>query len=199
VWLSRPIVRLVARAERPGVLLAIGLALCFTLAYVAELIGLAGIVGAFAAGVFLDPYGENVRAHRDEGPLHDLLHPLAGLLVPLFFVLMGLHVDLTALGEPPVLLFGVVLIPCAIAGKLAAGLGVLDAGVSRLTVGIGMIPRGEVGLIFAGIGTTLSLQGVPLLSHGAFSAVVLMVLVTTVVAPLGLRWALPPRQEADRA
>jgi Kef-type K+ transport system membrane component KefB len=52
-----------------------------------------------------------------------------------------------------------------------------------------MTPRGEVGLIFAGIGSTLALQGRPILSQGMFSAVVLMVLVTTLLAPVGLRWA----------
>ena len=66
--------------------------------------------------------------------------------------------------------------------------------MDRLTVAIGMIPRGEVGLIFAGIGTTLMLDGRPVLSEAVFAAVVVMVLVTTLVAPPGLRWCLrPPR------
>jgi Kef-type K+ transport system membrane component KefB len=88
-----------------------------------------------------------------------------------------------------VLGFGIVLVVCAIAGKLASGLGLARPGMNRLAVAFGMVPRGEVGLIFAGIGTSLTLQGAPLLSQGTFSAVVLMVLVTTLVAPVGLRWA----------
>jgi Kef-type K+ transport system membrane component KefB len=70
-----------------------------------------------------------------------------------------------------------------------------------LTVGIGMLPRGEVGLIFAGIGTTLVIGGRPVLDQSLFSAVVLMVLVTTIVAPAGLRWAFGRRSEgpASRA
>lgn len=188
-WLSGPIVRLAARTGQHGILLVFGLALCFTLAFVAELVGLADIIGAFAAGLMLDPYGEGVRTHEEEATLSELLHPLASLFVPLFFVLMGIQVHLWSLASPVVLSFGVILVACALAGKLACALGVLGRGVNRLAVAIGMIPRGEVGLIFAGIGTGLTVQGQPLLSQGMFSAVVLMVLVTTLIAPVGLRWA----------
>jgi Kef-type K+ transport system membrane component KefB len=72
-------------------------------------------------------------------------------------------------------------------------LGVLGRKVNRWAVAIGMVPRGEVGLIFAGIGTRLTLEGQPLLSPSLFSAVVLLVLVTTLVAPIGLRWAFSRR------
>jgi Kef-type K+ transport system membrane component KefB len=84
---------------------------------------------------------------------------------------------------------GALLIGCALLGKLACALGVTGYGINRWAVAIGMIPRGEVGLIFAGIGTRLSLEGQPLLSPSLLSAVVLMVLVTTLAAPVGLRWA----------
>ena len=93
------------------------------------------------------------------------------------------------------------MVVAAIAGKFACALGVVDRGVDRLTVAVGMIPRGEVGLIFAGIGTTLRLDGRPVLSEAVFAAVVVMVLVTTLVAPPGLRWCLrrPPGQGPARA
>jgi len=110
--------------------------------------------------------------------------------VPLFFVLMGIQVHLSSLGTASALALGSVLVVCAVAGKLAAAVGVIGRGVNRLAVGIGMVPRGEVGLIFAGIGAGLSLDGEPVLDDGIFSAVVLMVLVTTVVAPVGLRLTL---------
>jgi Kef-type K+ transport system membrane component KefB len=135
-----------------------------------------------------------VRTREDEATLAELLHPLASLFVPLFFVVMGLQVDLRSLASLPAVGFGLVLTLCAFAGKLACVLGVREGGVSRLAVAIGMLPRGEVGLIFAGIGTTLTLAGQPLLSPSLFSAVVLMVLVTTLVAPVGLRWALQRRR-----
>lgn len=191
---SRPIVRLAARTGQPGILLVIGLALCFTMAFVAELIGLADIIGAFAAGLMLDPYGEGVRAREEEATLSELMRPLSSLFVPLFFVLIGIQVHLASMVHPRILVLGSVLILCALAGKLACALGVRERGVNRLAVAIGMVPRGEVGLIFAGIGAALTLRGEPVLSQGAFSAIVLMVLVTTLIAPIGLRWAFARRR-----
>jgi Kef-type K+ transport system membrane component KefB len=188
-WMSGPIVRLVGRGGHGGMLLIVGLALCFTFALVAERMGLAAIVGAFAAGLFLDPYGQGVRAPGEDATLNELLGPLSTVFVPLFFVLMGIQVHLGSLADPAALGLGTALVGAAILGKLASGLGVLGRGTSRLAVAIGMIPRGEVGLIFAGIGASLQLDGVPILSQGVYSAVVLMVLVTTLVTPPALRWA----------
>jgi Kef-type K+ transport system membrane component KefB len=189
VLFSDRIVRLVARTGHPEIMLVFGLGLCFTLAFVAELVGLAGIIGAFAAGLMLDPYGKGVRVSEETATLSKLLHPLSSLFVPLFFVLIGMQVHLGSLGSPVVFGFGVVLTICALVGKLACALGVVGSGINRLAVAIGMIPRGEVGLIFAGIGTTLAIGGQPILSQGVFSAVVMMVLITTLVTPVGLRWA----------
>lgn len=186
--LSLRIVRLVARTGEPEILLIIGLALCFTLAYVSEQVGLAGIIGAFAAGVFLDPYGEGVRTKAEEATLRELLSPLSNVFVPVFFVLIGLQVDLPSLAEPSALALGGVLIVCAVIGKLACGLGVIGRGINRLAVGVGMIPRGEVGLIFAGIGSRITLEGELILSQNVYSAVVVMVMVTTLITPVGLRW-----------
>jgi len=196
LWLSDPIVRLVGQIGRGGMILIVGLALCFTFAFVAERIGLAAIVGAFAAGLFLDPYGQGVRAGDADATLNELLGPLSEVFVPLFFVLMGIQVHLGSLADPATLGLGAALIVAAILGKLACGLGVLGRGMNRLAVAIGMIPRGEVGLIFAGIGAALQLEGAPILSQGVYSAVVLMVLVTTLVTPPGLRWAFG-RRPAD--
>jgi Kef-type K+ transport system membrane component KefB len=189
-FLSGPIVRLAGRTGRPETIVVVGLALCFTLAFVAEQIGLADIVGAFAAGLLLDPYGQGLRARAEDATLNQLLHPLSNLFVPLFFVLMGLQVDVLSLITPTTVTFAAVLTLAAIAGKLAGAAGVVSRGVDRFAVGIGMVPRGEVGLIFAGIGASLSLEGRPILSDGMFSAIVVMVLVTTLIAPIGLRWAL---------
>ena len=192
-WLSRPVVRRLARLGHPELLLVVGLAVCFTLASVAERIGLAPIVGAFAAGFVIDPYGEGVRTSEETATLNELLHPIAAVFVPLFFVLMGIQVDLASLGTPAALGLGVALVVAAVAGKLACFLGVIDRHADRLTVALGMVPRGEVGLIFAGIGTTIALDGRPVLSESLFAAVVVMVLVTTLVAPPALRWRLQQR------
>ncbi len=189
-YLSRPLVRLLGRLGRPDLLLVVGLGVCFTLAFVAEAIGLAAIVGAFAAGFVIDPHGEGVRTREEEATLDELLRPIGAVFVPLFFVLMGVQVNLASLTAPAALGLGGALVVAAIAGKLACALGVLDRRIDRWTVAIGMIPRGEVGLIFAGIGTTLTLNGQPVLSESVFAAVVVMVLVTTLIAPPGLRWRL---------
>jgi Kef-type K+ transport system membrane component KefB len=109
-FLSIRIVRLATRTAEHGVLLIIGVALCFTFAYIAELVGLADIIGAFAAGVFLDPYGQGIYTKEEEITLRELLSPLSDVLVPLFFVLMGLQVNLTGFTEPSVLALGLILI-----------------------------------------------------------------------------------------
>jgi len=187
-FLSAPLVRLASRTGQPDETLLVGaLALCFTLAFVAERIGLADIIGAFAAGILLDPHGHGVRAREAAPTLNRLLHWLGSLFVPLFFVLMGMQVHLKSLATGPVLALAAVLIAVAVVSKLVCGLGVLVPGVNRLAVGLGMLPRGEVGLIFAGIGAGLMLDGNPVLSPSLFSAIVLVVLVTTLLAPAGLR------------
>ena len=192
-YLSDPLVRVVSRAGQPRLLLVVGLALCFILAFVAELVGLAGIIGAFAAGLALDPYASGRRTEAQAATLSELLAPLSEVFVPLFFVLMGVQVHLGSLADLSVLAFGTALIACAIAGKLVSAFGVVQPRVNAVAVAIGMIPRGEVGLIFAGIGAGLTVAGQPVLSQGAYSAIVLMVLVTTILTPIALRWAFRER------
>jgi Kef-type K+ transport system membrane component KefB len=149
--------------------------------------GLAPIVGAFTAGMILkNAHFERVAA-RERWALDEQLQPVAALLVPVFFVLMGLKVDLAALSSPGVAGFAAVLCVAAIAGKMVCGIGVMARGVDRVAVGLAMVPRGEVGLIFAGIGTTLMLGGRAVVTPAIYSGAVIMVLVTTVVAPLLLK------------
>ena len=121
--------------------------------------------------------------HRDQYLLEELLAPLAVFLTPIFFVAMGLAVDLTTFANTEVLLFALALTIAAIIGKQASALGVTGKRRNRWAVGLGMIPRGEVGLIFAGIGAKLMYEGKAVISGGTFSAVVIMVIVTTLVTP----------------
>jgi Kef-type K+ transport system membrane component KefB len=198
-YLSGPLMRLAARLSPPDLVLVAGLAACFALAFVADRIGLAGIVGAFAAGLLLDPYGKGVRTSAESVTLQELMAPMSSVFVPLFFVLMGIQVDLRSLITVEAVTFGGVLVLVAVAGKLASAAGIVGRGINRLAVGIGMVPRGEVGLIFAGIGTALTLDERPLLPQATFSALVLMVVVTTLIAPIGLRLTLPHnRSSVDR-
>jgi Kef-type K+ transport system membrane component KefB len=172
------------------VLIAIGLAFCFFLSWLASLIGLAPIVGAFAAGLILEDVHYRDFVVRGEHGLEELIHPISSFLVPIFFVLMGMRTDVSSFSQQGVLVLAAALTLAAILGKQACALGVIGKGVDRLTVGLGMMPRGEVGLIFANIGLTLSVGGEPIVSEATFAAVVVMVIVTTMVTPPALKWSL---------
>jgi Kef-type K+ transport system membrane component KefB len=187
---SRRLFSLASKLRARGVLLATGLAFCFLLSWLSGVIGLAPIVGAFAAGLILEDTHYRDFVDRGEHGLEDLVHPISSFLVPVFFVIMGMRTDLASFLQPGVLGLAAALTVVAIVGKQACALGVLGKGVDRLSVGLGMIPRGEVGLIFANIGLALSVGGQRIVSQATFSAVVVMVIVTTMVTPPALKWSL---------
>jgi Kef-type K+ transport system membrane component KefB len=186
------------RLEVRGVLLALAISFCFLSAWLAAKVGLAPIIGAFAAGMVLDDSHYESFRTKGEKSLEELIQPVSDLLVPLFFVLMGLKVDLRAFTQPGLLTFAIALTIAAIIGKQICSLAVVDKGTDRLVVGLGMVPRGEVGLIFAGIGASLMLpnaQGVnePVINVATFGAVVFMVVFTTLLTPPALKWAMENR------
>lgn len=160
--LSGHLFRLSAGLRGSGVLLCTALVICFLLAAVASVIGLAPIVGAYAAGLILEESHFLQFAARGERPLRELINPVATFLVPLFFVLMGMRVDLSAFLRPGVLGLAGLLTLAALAGKQACALGGWGNGLSPLAIGIGMIPRGEVGLIFANMGLGFAIHGEPI-------------------------------------
>jgi Kef-type K+ transport system membrane component KefB len=190
VVLSPRLFALASRLRGRDVLLAVALAVCFVLAYLASAIGLAAIVGAYAAGLILEDVHFRGFEARGERSLRDLVAPICAFLVPVFFVLMGIRVDLRAFARPEILGLAALLVAAAILGKQACALGAVGGGLDRRSIGIGMIPRGEVGLIFASIGTTLTIAGRPVIDEAIFSAVVIMVVVTTLVTPPALAWSL---------
>jgi len=197
------VLRGAGRFETRGVLLTLAIAFCFLLAWAAAKVELAPIVGAFAAGLILDEVHYRPAGGRSERDLNDLLQPVSTVLVPIFFVLMGLKVDLRLFVRGDILGFAALLTIAAIAGKQVCGLAVLERGLNRLAVGLGMIPRGEVGLIFAGIGATLMLPsstGVsePVVNPATFGAVVIMVIITTLITPLSLKWSLGRKTRASQ-
>lgn len=172
-----------------GLLLGTSLVICFGLSYIAGIVGLAPIVGAFTAGLILDPvHYKNLAAREESQKIEHIMAPITSLLVPIFFVIMGARVDLSVFGDPGLLGFAAVLTLVAIIGKQVCALGVLDKGVDRFVVGLGMIPRGEVGLIFVGIGASMTLHGKPVVDAATFGAVVIMVIVTTMVTPPLIKW-----------
>jgi Kef-type K+ transport system membrane component KefB len=190
MWLSPRVLRVASRLQTRGVLLAAGLAFCFGLSWLAAVLGLAPIVGAFSAGLVLEDVHYRDFVDRGEHGLAELVQPIGGFLVPIFFVVMGLRTDLSAFADPAILGLAAALTVAAIAGKQVCAAGVLGGDVDRLSVGIGMVPRGEVGLIFANIGLTLTISGHPLLSPSLYSALVIVVVVTTTLTPPALRWSL---------
>jgi Kef-type K+ transport system membrane component KefB len=193
VFLSPRLFRLASKLDASGVLLAVGLALCFFTAWVANEIGLAPIVGAFAAGLVLEHLHYQDFTSRGEQGLEHLVEPIASFLVPVFFVLMGVRTDLTAFAKPGVLGLAAALTAAAIVGKQLCGFGAIGRQLDRLSIGIGMIPRGEVGLIFANMGLTLSVGGERVVDANVFSAVVVMVIITTVITPPALKWSFSRR------
>jgi Kef-type K+ transport system membrane component KefB len=190
VYISAPLFSLASKLEARGALLATGLVFCFFLAWLAAEVGLAPIIGAFSAGLILEDLHNRAFVTRGEHPLYELVDPIASFLVPIFFVLMGIRSELATLARPGVLTLAAALTLAAIAGKQFCAAGVLEKGVNRLAVGIGMVPRGEVQLIMANIGLTLTVAGRSVIDEGIFSAVVITVIATTIVTPPLLKWGL---------
>ncbi len=193
IWLSPRMFKFASRLRAGMVLLAFALAFCFGLAWLADFIGLAPIVGAFAAGLILEDVHYAELKTKEHHTLEQLVHPLSNFLVPIFFVLMGMRTDLQSFTAPGVLSLAAALTVVAIGGKLVSGLGALGKGLDRLSIGVGMVPRGEVGLIFASIGSQLTVKGERVIDEKVFSAVVVMVIVTTMLTPPVLKWSLNRR------
>ncbi|MGH7471116.1 MAG: cation:proton antiporter [Longimicrobiales bacterium] len=169
--LADPILRIAQRRTRLDAIAAIALASAFLLALAADRLGSAPIIGAFAAGLILapTPHVQRVEAH---------VRALGSFFVPIFFVSVGAAVDLRSLAQPGTLVVGGLLLLVALIGKVAAGFAPWWYHGNRLLIGIGMVPRGEVGLIFAQLGLALAV-----LDDALFSALALVVFVTTFIAP----------------
>jgi len=194
-----------------GMKFTIAISFCLIFAYLAHFVGLAPIVGAFAAGLMLKPvyfsrFDEpqiqvpiekaiekadehtkcEVKRVLDKHTAHHidrLIEPLGHFLVPLFFVVTGMQVNLETLFDPKILGIALVITVVAFIGKLVAG--IVAGPVNKYIVGWGMAPRGEVGLIFAMIGKQLGV-----ISEELFSVVIIMVILTTLLTPPILNYLL---------
>ena len=180
-FLSPYFVGLVNGMKTRGQLLIASLIFAFFLSYIAQVIQLEAILGSFAAGLIL-------AETEKQADLQKQIIPIADLFVPLFFVCVGAKTDLSVL-NPAIpsnregLVIAAFLIVVAIVGKVITGLTVFgQPGINRLAIGVGMIPRGEVGLVFAGVG---SASGA--LSPATNAAIIMMVILTTFIAPPLLR------------
>ena len=180
-----PLFRWAGRIELPGTPTAMALIAAFGLAWLAEQCGSALIIGAFAAGLLV---AAAPQAHQIERGITEIGH----FFVPLFFVAVGASVDLKALDpfQPAsrfALATGGVLIVMGVAGKLVAGYAPFWFRGNKTVIGVGMVPRGEVGLIFAQTGLAAHV-----FDAGLFGAATLMVMVTTLLAPPLLKLLLGP-------
>jgi Kef-type K+ transport system membrane component KefB len=179
-----PFVRAVSRVDLPGTPTMLAVMVAFGLAWLASVVGSAMIIGAFAAGLLLRDTPQAKEIER--GVAH-----LGHFFVPLFFVTVGAAVDVSVLhplepGNRQTLLMGGLLILVAVMGKFLAGYAPVWFKGNKSIIGVGMIPRGEVGLIFAQTGLASGAFTPPL-----FSAITMMVLVTTFMAPPLLKYLLP--------
>jgi len=164
------------------------------LAWMANLAGLATIIGAFAAGVVMHDSHFH-RSHRSRLgriiTIRQLIMPLEVILVPIFFILIGIQVKFESFLSVSVATVALGLLVAAVLGKLACGIGAARP-ANKLVIGIGMVPRGEVGLVFAAIGRTLGVIDDPI-----FAAIVLMVIITSLVAPPWLKVAVSNTSPAE--
>lgn len=156
---------------------ALAMVICLGLSLVAAKIRIAAIIGAFLAGLVFS------EEELTTG-LRDRIHALYEFLVPFFFVTMGMQMDITLLARGDILLLATLVTVLAILGKLVGcGLGAYALGWRpALQVGVGMVPRGEVGIIVASIGL-----GMATITNEIYSVVIIMVMVTTVLAPPALK------------
>ncbi|MEZ4859822.1 MAG: cation:proton antiporter [Caldilineaceae bacterium] len=186
-----------------GMKLTLALSFGFVCAYLAGVIGLAPIVGAFAAGLVLDPVHfrhfkdpeivDELRAletndetlkssllqvidHHAERHLTDILEPIGNFLIPIFFVLTGMNVHLDALFDPQIVVVALGITVVAFLGKAVAGL--VAGNVRKAIVGWGMVPRGEVGLIFAATG-----QRMGIVSNELYGVIIIVVILSTLLTP----------------
>jgi Kef-type K+ transport system membrane component KefB len=190
LWTFRRALRVAAVLRAPHVLGAVSVAACLFLAGSSAAAGLAAIVGAYAAGLLLDEVTVAPFSDEKASGVHKIetfVGPIVAVFAPVFFVRTGMNVKLGGFDASTIVL-SIVLVVTAIVGKLASGLGVRggEKGVDRLTVGLGMMPRGEVGLIFADAGARIAPGGTPLLSPGIYAALVSAVFATTLIAPPAL-------------
>jgi Kef-type K+ transport system membrane component KefB len=188
-----PLVRWLHRTAIPGILTTLALLMAFGLAWCADAAGSASIIGAFAAGLLL-------RRTPQARDIEKAIVPLGYFFVPLFFVYVGASVNVRTFVPHDAagwttLAIGGSLIVVAVLGKFAAGFAPFWFRGNKAVIGVGMVPRGEVGLIFAQMGKS---TGVFSEQDNMFSAVTLMVMVTTFIAPPLLRMLFPPVQREDQ-
>jgi Kef-type K+ transport system membrane component KefB len=174
--------------KQEHIIFVMGIAFCFVFSAFATKVGLASIVGSFVAGLVLSTTNQSEEIRKD-------IKPIYAFFVPVFFVLMGTNVDISAFNpfvaaNREILILVAVLFIVAFIGKAVAGFVVLKKGINRFLIGVSMVPRGEVGLIFAGIGFKNNVFG-----SNEYSALVAVIMLTTFITPIILKYLLSKQNE----
>lgn len=177
-WAIPFFIQLVKLLRTRGELLTASLIFAFSLAYLAEQLGSAAIIGAFAAGLVL---AETDRRHEVE----QRLQPVTDFFLPIFFIVVGAEVNLALLNNQEALILSLGLTLTAIVGKVVCGYAAFGTQANKLAIGVAMVARGEVGLIFASVGLSTGV-----FTRAVHAAVVLMVILTTFLGPLLLSFIL---------
>ena len=173
------------RAESPATVGVVAAGLTFAFSAAASGANLAPIIGAFVAGTALGRTSHHDRIARD-------FQTLGSIFIPMFFLQIGIDTDVAKFFSGHVLLVAGILSVIAIGGKLVSSVGARGTNTDKLLIGIGMIPRGEVGLIFATIGVSIGV-----FHEDLYAVVLLMVLITTVITPPLLRWRITQSSSDD--
>lgn len=168
------------KLDQKSIKLIFPLILMLLMCYLANLIGLAMIIGAYFAGLMLMEEQFSAQPDKHHSTIESLMAPIEGIFVPVFFVLMGLQVDVTLFADLNVIGLGLALSAVAILGKLGAGI-FLPSHYKKIAVGWGMVPRGEVVLIFASIGKAMGI-----ITPQFYASVVMVILITVLISPLAL-------------
>ena len=175
-------IKFAALVEHRNIRLLFPFALLVILAWLSDMIGLASIVGAFAAGLIIkEEYFMDIDGNESD-TVKSVMLPIETIFAPIFFVIMGLQVDLSTFLNFNIIGVALLLTLVAIIGKIISGIFIKR--MDKKIIGIGMIPRGEVGLIFASMGKVLGV-----LDSSLFSIIVIIVILTTFITPPGLKWA----------
>lgn len=180
ILLAKKTFKLISVFKLPGMMLIASLVICFIFAYFANQVGLATIVGAFCAGLVLeDVHFKEFSVFEKDKTIEDYIHPISMFFVPIFFVSTGMQVDLSVFADTSIVTAALIISVIAIAGKLVCGWSFTSKeSVNRAIIGAGMIPRGEVGLIFATVG-----KGIGVVDDKLYAITVIMVILTTLVSP----------------
>ncbi|MDR2666172.1 MAG: cation:proton antiporter [Endomicrobium sp.] len=184
------IFKFVSKIKQSNVVFIMGFALCFTLAAFSLKVKLASIMGAFIAGLVLS----TIREQQIEEMKRDI-KPIYAFFVPIFFVLMGTNVDINTFNpfvatNTEILILTGILFIVAFIGKVLAGFAVLKKGVNKFLIGISMVPRGEVGLIFAGLGLKKNIFEIR-----DYSSLVAVIMLTTFITPIVLKYIISKQKK----